>query len=320
MDATFAVILPGALLLPFGFDPQTYPIFQFIATLEGLFAHANVDVRFKGLLWPLKLFVLTPEFHHHHHSDHYEAWGKNFAVGLPVIDWIFGTWYLPDHWPDRMGVSDAYLQNANMLKEFIYPFKCEKDDSEPLKHLPKGFDIPPNIWFAWKARPSLELQLPCLIILAFGLILTENNPSGDGEGDRWLPLLMMLLSIPIPILTQRAGRNNNRTGIILYIAANWLFILPAELLSILAYLNRRNVFAPLFVFFVVFPIQFVSLSRHRKFAYYMKRSFQKGGAAGAEPAAPTPDDPFSRMTEADMMSVYSGDLKGSHRAGPPSKS
>ena len=58
-------------------------------TLLALFQHANVRLRFPGLRWVIN----TPEWHHWHHAIDDDARDKNF--GLPVVDKIFGTAYLP---------------------------------------------------------------------------------------------------------------------------------------------------------------------------------------------------------------------------------
>ena len=66
-------------------------------TLLAIFQHANVRLRFPGLRWVIN----TPEWHHWHHAIDADARDKNF--GLPVVDKLFGTAYLPkDKRPDRL--------------------------------------------------------------------------------------------------------------------------------------------------------------------------------------------------------------------------
>ena len=74
------------------------PLFAYVAfvSIQATFIHANVRFRFGPLAWMLA----TPQFHHWHHGAEHEAVDKNFAVHLPVIDWLFGTFHLPkDRWP-----------------------------------------------------------------------------------------------------------------------------------------------------------------------------------------------------------------------------
>ena len=46
----------------------------------------------------------SPAFHHWHHTfeDHKD---RNFASMLPIMDRVFGTFYLPRHWPERYGTA-----------------------------------------------------------------------------------------------------------------------------------------------------------------------------------------------------------------------
>ncbi|WBS01088.1 sterol desaturase family protein [Pseudoduganella sp. SL102] len=69
-------------------------------TLWGFFIHANVRWR----LGPLEWLVTTPAFHHWHHSrrDHIN---RNYASTLPVLDRLFGSHYLPRHWPAEVGTD-----------------------------------------------------------------------------------------------------------------------------------------------------------------------------------------------------------------------
>jgi sterol desaturase/sphingolipid hydroxylase (fatty acid hydroxylase superfamily) len=71
-----------------------------VGTLWGFFIHANLRWR----LGPLEWLVATPAFHHWHHSrnDHIN---RNYASTLPVLDRLFGSHYLPRHWPAEYGTD-----------------------------------------------------------------------------------------------------------------------------------------------------------------------------------------------------------------------
>ncbi len=85
-------------------------------TLLALFQHANVRVRFPGLRWVIN----TPEWHHWHHAIDDEARDKNF--GLPVVDKLFGTAYLPKgKWPTGFGTR-APVPADGYLRHLAYPF------------------------------------------------------------------------------------------------------------------------------------------------------------------------------------------------------
>lgn len=69
-------------------------------TVWGFFIHSNMRAR----LGPLEWVFATPAFHHWHHtlSDHKD---HNYAANLPLMDWLFGTFYLPAHWPAVYGTD-----------------------------------------------------------------------------------------------------------------------------------------------------------------------------------------------------------------------
>jgi sterol desaturase/sphingolipid hydroxylase (fatty acid hydroxylase superfamily) len=71
-----------------------------LGTLMGFFIHANLRWRFGPLEW----LLASPAFHHWHHSraDHVN---HNYAAMLPVLDRVFGTHYLPSHWPADYGID-----------------------------------------------------------------------------------------------------------------------------------------------------------------------------------------------------------------------
>jgi len=86
-------------------------------TLLAIFQHANVRFRFPGVRW----IINTPEWHHWHHAIDAEARDKNF--GLPVVDKLFGTAYLPqDRRPTGFGVPDPVPQDG-YLRQLAYPFR-----------------------------------------------------------------------------------------------------------------------------------------------------------------------------------------------------
>jgi sterol desaturase/sphingolipid hydroxylase (fatty acid hydroxylase superfamily) len=94
-------------------------VFAGVATfivILALFQHSNVRLRFPGLRW----VVNTPEWHHWHHSIDAEARDKNF--GLPVVDKVFGTAYLPkDKRPTGFG-TDAPVPQEGYFRHLAYPF------------------------------------------------------------------------------------------------------------------------------------------------------------------------------------------------------
>lgn len=83
-----------------GFSPEAIGAYLTWTSLQAVFIHSNVRFRFG----PLRLLVATPQFHHWHHSK--TLYDRNFAVNLPIIDMIFGTYHLPrNEWPEAYGLE-----------------------------------------------------------------------------------------------------------------------------------------------------------------------------------------------------------------------
>ena len=89
-------------------------------SLQATFIHANVRFEFGPLRW----LLATPQFHHWHHGAEREAVDKNFAVHLPVLDWLFGTFHLPkDRWPESYGLAHGKPIPEGYLKQLVHPFR-----------------------------------------------------------------------------------------------------------------------------------------------------------------------------------------------------
>jgi len=89
IDSAFTQAFTVLPLLLLGYDAGVFASIAVFVTLLAIFQHANVRLRFPGVRW----IVNTPEWHHWHHARDPEARNKNF--GLPVVDNLFGTAYLP---------------------------------------------------------------------------------------------------------------------------------------------------------------------------------------------------------------------------------
>ena len=81
---------------------RSSPIAPFSA-MYNIFTHANVDWRFGPLA---KIFV-SPTMHRWHHSVEAQGCNANFGEALAIWDVMFGTFYLPDHLPQRLGLAEG---------------------------------------------------------------------------------------------------------------------------------------------------------------------------------------------------------------------
>jgi len=116
LDSAFTqafMVLPLVLL---GYEAGVFAGVTVFVTLLAIFQHANVRLRFPVLRW----LINTPEWHHWHHAIDDEARDKNF--GLPAIDKIFGTAYMPrGKRPFGFGIHDPVPQ-IGYLRHLAYPF------------------------------------------------------------------------------------------------------------------------------------------------------------------------------------------------------
>ncbi len=89
LDEVLAALWFGAIALLIGVPPGQFPILVMIMRLAESLSHANVRLSFGRIGERL---VVSPRFHRLHHGVLSTAGhGKNYAVLLPVWDWIFGT-------------------------------------------------------------------------------------------------------------------------------------------------------------------------------------------------------------------------------------
>ena len=107
---------------------STLPIaITLIGTILGFFIHANVRWRFGPLEW----LVATPAFHHWHHSrtDHID---HNYAATFPWIDRMFGTLYLPGHFPADYGIQVP--MSATLTGQLLSPMGGPAMTEAPERH------------------------------------------------------------------------------------------------------------------------------------------------------------------------------------------
>lgn len=103
-------------------------IVTLVGTVWAFFVHANLNWR----LGPLEWLVATPAFHHWHHTND-EHRDHNYAALLPVIDRLFGTHHLPNHWPPVYGVDEPVAPTfiGQMLDPLSAPAARPQQTSAP---------------------------------------------------------------------------------------------------------------------------------------------------------------------------------------------
>jgi sterol desaturase/sphingolipid hydroxylase (fatty acid hydroxylase superfamily) len=117
-----AVATRAAVFVPLfvlGFERAALSAYLVWVSFQATWIHANLR---GGPRW-LDHVLATPRFHHWHHAADAEARDRNFAVHLPVIDWLFGTRYLPSgRWPERYGVDGEAVPDG-WLRQLAWPLR-----------------------------------------------------------------------------------------------------------------------------------------------------------------------------------------------------
>jgi sterol desaturase/sphingolipid hydroxylase (fatty acid hydroxylase superfamily) len=115
-DQAFTQACALAPLVVLGYGGGAFAGIAVFFTLLALFQHANVRLRFPYLRWVIN----TPEWHHWHHALDDEARDKNF--GLPVVDKIFGTAYMPKGKRPAAYGTHSPVPQTGYLQHLAYPF------------------------------------------------------------------------------------------------------------------------------------------------------------------------------------------------------
>jgi sterol desaturase/sphingolipid hydroxylase (fatty acid hydroxylase superfamily) len=121
-----------------GFSGPAVVISLTIFQAHALLLHSNVRIKFG----PLKWLIASPEYHHWHHADQREAYDRNFAAQLSLIDLVAGTIFLPKHRPARYGVSDPVPRSYP--QQLLFPFIAIRKlwrDRRPSMEIPLEQDV-----------------------------------------------------------------------------------------------------------------------------------------------------------------------------------
>lgn len=114
------VLLRAVTSLPLftlGFAPSVMQAYIGFVYVYSSLLHANLAGDFDRL----GHWIATPRFHHWHHGLEKEAVDVNFAIHLPLLDKLFGTFHLPPgRWPEAYGVPEDVP--SGYLAQAKYPF------------------------------------------------------------------------------------------------------------------------------------------------------------------------------------------------------
>lgn len=101
-----------------GFSIEALLIHQSIYHFHALLLHSNLRVKFG----PLKWLLASPEYHHWHHANERDAYNRNFAAQLSIIDWVAGTIFMPvKRQPKSYGLNETMPRNYP--QQLFHPFR-----------------------------------------------------------------------------------------------------------------------------------------------------------------------------------------------------
>jgi sterol desaturase/sphingolipid hydroxylase (fatty acid hydroxylase superfamily) len=112
-------VATDVVLLLAGISPNVFVFLGLFTVAHSAFVHANLN----WTLGPLQYVIAGPVFHRWHHTAADAGGEKNFASTFPILDLLFGTFYMPKQaLPGAYGVADKGFP-AGFGAQLLYPFK-----------------------------------------------------------------------------------------------------------------------------------------------------------------------------------------------------
>ncbi len=106
-------------------------------TMNNYFVHSNIVLDYPK---PWKYIFVSPNMHRWHHALEPEAHNKNYCVVFAFVDYLLGTYYVPDNaLPKGYGSNRAELddiERKTILSELTIPFKPNRPAAAPHPAVP----------------------------------------------------------------------------------------------------------------------------------------------------------------------------------------
>lgn len=171
---TEVVVYRSVLFFPlawFGFGWEAVLFHAVFGTLIGHLNHSN-------LAWdygPLRYLLNSPRMHIWHHD--YEGdlkTTKNFGIIFSTWDWIFGTAYMPDHPPEKIGFKGVETFPQDFFSQMAWPVSKWVPDGAPKQ----AFTVTAGVAVIgagfWAAQPPSGPETPML-----GEVAATSQPTTD---------------------------------------------------------------------------------------------------------------------------------------------
>jgi sterol desaturase/sphingolipid hydroxylase (fatty acid hydroxylase superfamily) len=111
-------------VLLMGFPLETLAVLMPFNTIYSGMVHANLNWTFG----PLRYVFASPVFHRWHHTTQKAGLDKNFASTFPVLDLLFGTYYMPaGQLPEQFGNGDSEFPEG-FMGQLMYPFRTPEQE------------------------------------------------------------------------------------------------------------------------------------------------------------------------------------------------
>lgn len=122
VNTWLSFVLVDATMMLIGFSPAAVAVLAAFNILYSAMVHANLNWTFG----PFRHVFASPVFHRWHHTAQEEGMDKNFAPTFPLLDVLFGTFYMPEgRVPERYGVKGSDIPSG-FLGQMIWPFRQAK--------------------------------------------------------------------------------------------------------------------------------------------------------------------------------------------------
>ena len=106
-------------MLFLGFSPESVSVMATFNLIYSAMVHANLNWTFG----PFKYLFASPVFHRWHHTSQIEGMDKNFAPTFPLLDIVFGTFYMPEgRLPESYGVPGSDIPEG-FWGQMAWPFR-----------------------------------------------------------------------------------------------------------------------------------------------------------------------------------------------------
>ena len=128
-----AFTVADVTVLLMGFSPEALIVLMPFNLIYSAMTHANLNWTFG----PLRYLLASPVFHRWHHTTEKAGLNKNFASTFPLLDLLFGTFYMPlGKLPEQFGNGEKDFPEdfwGQLLHPFLKPNKQPSHTANPVR-------------------------------------------------------------------------------------------------------------------------------------------------------------------------------------------